>query len=265
MKRVEIDTLIRGLADYRARHRCRKALMEAGDAAAPPLLALLEDEEAPTNARWAAMNLLSEMQCKEAIPLLEKIAETNRNLLPDAQRAMETLTGETFTQSTLEFASPEELGVGEVGEIGDDIDLDDEPDATADLFAFVQTAMNEDASEITWEEAGYAHLRVDLPRDRKQQVLIMPADADHLGRERLCIYTECGEATAEAEAVIYQHNVTAHVGNFSVEEQDGQRKVLMRHYEQAVGLSAERMREIVTAIAQAADALEYELTGEDRI
>lgn len=254
-----IDTLIEKLADPQTRHLAREALAEKGAEIAPQLLETVKDQEQPTNMRWACITLLAEAKYEPAGPELVRILKEEINLRPDALRALQTITGRDDVG--VETDDWEKVIAGEELEEAPEEELDDD-----EAMAFLRKALKSDSVTVKWLPEGYAHLTVHLPGERKHQVLLTFDEEDARGRQVVTFYTECGKTTPEAESVIYRHNVTMPHGAFSIERNaEGDLAVVLRNRVPIEELGEDSLREIIVSAAREADAVEYELTEQDRI
>lgn len=253
-----IQDLIEALANHATRHPAREALRDRLEAAAPELLKVLQDQERPTNMRWAAITLLAEAKYEDAGPELVRIMQEEQNLRPDALRALETITGRDDVGP--EADDWEKVIAGESLDQGVGEALSDD-----EAVAFVRSALQDTEIEVANEEA-YVRLDVPLAGDRHHQMLLTFDEKDAKGRQLVTFYTECGEATKDAQDIMYHHNVTMPYGAFTVDRNaEDVRSVVMRHRVPTEDLEPDDLRSMVEAMAREADAVEYELTEEDQI
>jgi len=259
-----IQELILQLGDFRRRHDARSALAQHGADAAPLLLEALSNRNNPTNMRWAAVTLLAACRYTDACPVLIEIMREDLNLRGEAWRALETITERTDVGDDPD-GWERALDVADVP--AEEETPEPEEDASeTEVFQLVRRSLAAHATKISWEEEGYAYVRLALPGGRKQQILISFDQTDADDNPLACIYTECGPDTPNAEQAIYRRNVTLQYGKFTVEKDaDGVGKIVVRHLAPLAGLTAEILREVVFVIAREADNLEYELTQSDRI
>jgi hypothetical protein len=282
----EIDLLIKQLNGFQTRAAARQQLQLLGAAAGPSLLPLLRDENAPLNARWAAIKLVGQYGYIEAVSDLLNITRTNLNLRGESCRALEQITGKELGEDIeawerelnpdapkMEAAdeppaeNPEstafaEIAPAEAAEAAAPAESAAPP--ANPILDLVTRALQKAAQEISWDEDGdYALVRMPLKQGRKQQMAIMEEDGVP---PTLKIYTECGAAPKNAKDLVCQRNLTLHHGKFVIEtDESGQGKIVMEERQALVLMNAELLRETVLAMAQAADDLEYELTQSDRI
>lgn len=90
---AEIDRLIRRLGDYRTRAQARRRLRQLDRQPAEKLAAVLDDEDAVPNKRWAAVSLLEDCKYEPAVPALLRTMKADETLIGDICRALQTITG----------------------------------------------------------------------------------------------------------------------------------------------------------------------------
>lgn len=255
---ASIEALIEALASHETRHRAREALREQLDDAAPQLLEVVKDTERLTNMRWAAITLLAEAKYEEAGPELVRIMKEEQNLRPDALRALEEITGRDDVG--VEADDWEKVIAGESLDQGVGEALSDDEAAE-----FVRSALEGSGIEVG-DEDGYVRLTVPLEGERRHQLLLTFDEKDAKGRQLITVYTECGEASEEAQDIIYRHNVTMPYGAFTVDRNANDvRSVVLRHRVPTEEVDPSDMRPMIEAIAREADAVEYELSQQDQI
>jgi hypothetical protein len=88
---------------------------------------------------------------------------------------------------------------------------------------------------------------------------------DPSGNPVATVYTECGPATPQIRELIKRRNVTTRYGKFVLEGEGKDQKVVMREIIPLHQVTPNLVRDVVPAMAAAADALEDELTAADRI
>ena len=261
----EIEELVGQLWDYRTRSDARHRLRQIGEEAAPRLLELLDRDDAPPNARWAAVTVLGDCKCEQATERLLDVMRNDHTLRGDAGRALQSITGKDVGEDVEEWERA--LGLRE------DTDENEKPDTRrmeppdgTDEMELLRAALGDEASQIRWEEPGYAHIRMPVGEERKQQMIVTFDEKDRERQPLVCVYTECGPDTEDAQAAIFRRNVTLQFGRFSIEKDEGDNgKVVMRHYEVRSHLQPDHLRDIIVTMAREADNLEYELTQSDRI
>jgi hypothetical protein len=268
----EIDQLIKQLNGFQTRAAARQQLQLLGAAAGPSLLPLLRDENAPLNARWAAIKLVGQCGYSEAASDLLNITRTNLNLRGESCRALERITGKELGEDLEAWERELNPDAPKSQTVDEGPAENRESTAFAEIAAapanpildLVKRALQKVAQEISWEEAGdYALVRMPLKQGRKQQMAIMEEDGVP---PILKIYTECGAAPKNAKDLICQRNLTLHHGKFVIEtDESGQGKITMEERQALALMNAELLRETVLAMAQSADDLEFELTQSDRI
>lgn len=249
--------LIDQLEDYHTRRKARMELAEKGPDIADELIRILSDPERKTNTRWAAITLLAECKCEDAIDPLMEILRDETNLRGDAWRALRQITGKDVEEDY-------ELWLKEIH--GEEILEVIEEDGLEEAgYSLVKQALAGTAQEISWNSEGsYVYLRIPLSGNRKQQLIVSFEDEGE--RHVMNVYTKCAPATAEAEAVIYQHNVTLKYGKYSVEDdEDGEKSVIMTNEVPMSLCTPEYIKEMIVNMAGEADSLEYQLTQEDHI
>lgn len=262
---AEMDALINRLGDYRTRARARRLLRQLGRQPAEKLLTVLDDEDAVPNKRWAAIGLLADCRYEPAVPALLRIMKSDGTLNGDAYRALRTITGHDIGEDVAAWEHALSGGAPPDGDAPGDTPPQG-PDEDSPELNLVREALGDVATKLSWEEPGYAYLRLPIGTDRKQQVIVTFDEVDKDGNPLASVYTECGPATNEAQEATSRRNVTLAYGRFAVEEDEGAEKVVMRHYERLERLTPALLRDIVLAMAREADNLECELTqGGDRI
>ena len=262
---AEIDRLISRLGTYQTRAQARRRLRQLGEQAGEKLTAVLDEEDAAPNKRWAAISLLADCGYEPAGPALLRTMKADETLIGDTCRALRTITGHdigddiaAWEQALSGIGAADETPAGDAGVPG--------PNGDSPELDLVREALGDVATVLNWEEPGYAYLRLPVGTDRKQQVIVTFDEADRDGNPLASVYTECGPASPEARQTISHRNVTLPYGKFAVEEDEGVEKVVMRHYERLDRLTADLLRDMILAMAREADNLEYELTqGGDRI
>ncbi len=263
----EIDALIHRLGDYRTRAEARRRLAELGEQAAPNMLeALMNEPHATPNKRWALTTLLGQARYEPAIPVLLEMLRNEPALRGDACRALQRITGKDIGEDLNDW---ERALSGTADAEGPDTEAttDATPERSMPEKELIRQAFEGIATKIEWEgDPPYAYLRIPLPGERKQQMIVSFTEKDENGRDVVSIYTECGPASPATEAAAHRRNVTVQYGRFTVEQDDdGRLRVVMRHALHRHGLSAERLREVVESMARDADSFEAELTHLDRI
>lgn len=255
---ASIQELIEALENHETRHQAREALRDRLSEAAPELLKVVSDTERPTNMRWAAITLLGEAKYEDAGPELVRIMKDEQNLRPDAMRALEEITGRDDVG--VEADDWEKVIRGESLEQGTREQLSED-----DAVSFVSSALEDSRVDVS-EEDGYVRLDVPLEADRHHQLLLSFDEVDARGRQLATFYSECGKATKEAQDVIYRHNVTMPYGAFTIDRNaDDVRSVVMRYRVATEDLGPQDFGSIVESMAREADAVEFELSGNDRI
>ncbi|NOY81193.1 MAG: hypothetical protein GXP31_09335 [Kiritimatiellaeota bacterium] len=262
----EIDALLRRLNDYRTRAEARRRLAELSEQAAPKVLEVLVNEpHAPPNKRWALATLLGRARFEPAIPVLLDMLRNEPALRADACRALQQITGKDIGEEVSDW----ERALSGAAD-AESSDTGAPTDANPELFMpekeLIRQAFEGIATKIEWEgNPPYAYLRMPLPGERKQQIIVSFNEKDENGGDIVSIYTECGPASPATEAAAHRRNVTVQYGRFAIEQDDGRPRVVMRHSMPRLGVDPERLREVVESMARDADSFEAELTHQDRI
>lgn len=264
----DIGALLKQLDSFRTRAEARRQLAEMGEQAAPRVLeALVNEPRGTPNKRWALVALLAHAQYEPAVPALLDVLRNEPTLRGDACRALQQITGKDIGEDVNDWERA----------ISGQTDEDESGSARAAVGAeaveipekeLIRQAFESVATKISWEgDPPYAYLRIPLKDNRKQQMIVTFNETDENANDIISIYTECGPASPSTEATAQRRNVTIPYGRFVIEqdEDDGHTKVVMRHALARLGLTGERLREIVLSMAREADSFEFELTNQDRI
>lgn len=266
---ADLDVLIDALMGYETRAQARRQIERLGIGAVDRIAPLITDVRFPVNVRWTAMMLIAAWRYEPALGDLLAVMKAVPNLRAEAARAMEQITGLSIGDDLEEWekalADLEAYRADAARDEGSDESEIEEDRGETRGFGIFKQALGDIASELKWEDEGYLYLRIPLEAGRKQQVVVTFDRHDPGGRPLATIYTECGPATREAVASITRRNVTSRYGKFLIEGDKGDQKVVMRETVPLPQLTEELARDIVQSMAQEADSLELELTGEDHI
>jgi hypothetical protein len=279
-----IESLVQDLAHFETRGHARRTLSEIGPAAEPALLDLLAAPDVPVNQRWAAVTLLAELKSQEAVPRLVALMKTEENLSGEAARALREITGLDIGEGVeaWEQALAAEAASGPDAAADENVPQGPLPETAGEEAAgpaeesgrqsappqldLVQEALGHQAIEISWEEAGYAYVRVPTKGQRQQQILIDFGEHDADGNPAALIYTECGPCPEDVSELLAASNATLKFGTFGVETGDaGEDRVVMRHYIPLDEITTDTLRDIVMGMAAEADSLELAVHGKDTV
>jgi len=263
-----IEVLISQLADFQTRHAARKEIEAMGEGVADCLLPLLTDSTLPENMRWSALSLFVAWKYAPATETILEVARTDRGLHSEAFRALERITGLEVGEDADEWekalADPASyVAQGAVEKLFEEVDEAEEEENAG--YNLLRKAVGSVASEFRWEDEGYLYMRFELPGGRKQQMIATFLDTDPSGDPLTTIYTECGPANPQINELIEPRNLTVKHGQFVLDGDGDEQKVVMRQVMPTSRLTEDLAREILLSMATDADALENELTHADHI
>ena len=228
--------------------------------AEPPvelLLAELKNPGNPPNMKWALMTVLETHRCTEAVPLLVDLLRDEPVLMDEASRALKALTGRDAGEDADQWTA----ALGAPGSTNEDT-----REGENQSMVFVRDALQDEDADITWdEEQACVYTEIHF-EERRQQVIISFGSEDALGQRCAQLYTECGTIGPEWRDEILARSALLRYGSFALEEgADGAFRVTMQHFLPEADLAPADLRDAIVVIAHDADALEHEITGEDRI
>jgi hypothetical protein len=233
--------------------------------------------------RWAAMTLLEELKYQAAVPALLEVLRNEPNLVGEAARALRNITGKDIGESLEDWEAAITGKSVPTAEVEPEATIAPEPVATPEpepeattpapalpetpdeQVALIKDAMAEAADEVAWDECGGVYVLMPVG-ERKQQLLVSLDSKDDSGEPAALIYTECGEAREGAATLVADANQTVTHGQFKLEDDgEGNEKIIMCHFIPAAEVTPQTLGDSIRAMAEAADALEAKLTGEDLI
>ena len=263
-----IESLISQLADYRGRHAARMTIEAMGPSVADRLLLVLGDASLPENMRWSVLALLVAWKHLPAAGAILEVAREDRGLHSEAFRALSAITGLEIGEDADEWekalADPAAYAAQAAAERRLEEEAEEEDPEKAG-YNLLRRAVGSVASEFKWEEEGYLYMRFPLPGGRKQQMIATFQAAAADGNPMTTLYTECGAATPGAAELISRRNVTAKYGQFVLDGEPGEQKVVMRHVAPTGELTEQLAHDILLSMAFEADSMENELGQCDRI
>jgi len=299
--RSQIESLIEQLADFRTRAEAKRRLTLLGEECVEQLLVVLGNMALPTNMRWAAMGLLTNLGCMDAVQDIFNILQSEVDLQNEAAICLQKLTGMDCGVDAKGWAT--KLGLehllldvdddeGDIRDMVDDIlegevmmneDNNIEEDAVGKAkdgdelkeqeqlplacYEKFRDALGDRVTNCNWVDDSYVHIRVPLDNGRKQQIVVTFNGEDEGGRLLAQFYSESGVTTVDAQAEIEERNGGLRYGEFRLVptgDDDGM-KVTISYTAVVAELDVEAICEVVLYLAQEADNLEKELTNEDLI
>ncbi len=261
----EVSGLIEQLGDFRTRAAARRQLLQLEPCPVEALLAVLGDQAAGVNRRWAAITILAAREVREALPPLVRAMREDSNLAGDAGRALRAITGLDLGLVVEDWESELGLAPPAASEGAPAV----EPPSRAGrqpLLSAVRAALDGRLLEtIEWDEDGYVRAELRLG-DRRQQVLVAPGDAAGLATDGVLIYTECGVLPTPATSRLHDTLPAPPLGELEITAgEDGQSTVAIRCTIAGPALATPAFGEALVAVATYADSLEHTLTGGDRV
>ena len=182
--KISDDRFRRGLRDYRTRGRVIADAIDAPEAYLEPALRLLDDRS--ELLRWCAIRILTEIGDERAVAPLKKVVADGKNQV-EAADALRAITGEDH--GTMPAAAKTGATGGTPAET-----LTDEQ--------IIQAALHDLPAEVSGQPPHYA-IRVALPNDRSQDIMVDFSRTDPDGRAIVYLYTACATADpAKFEAVL---------------------------------------------------------------
>jgi len=244
---ADIDTLIRGLRNFRTRSECIDRLVDLGHDVVAPLMAALSSHD--ESLVWSAIRALGLLEAKEAIPQLVEMLRDMRLAAP-ARDALCLITGE---KHPAQYDRWKHLTVSAAPEKG--------AASERPLVELLHEALG-DTKAIIEESAHGIVVIYALKGGRTQKVVVLETE-DAGGIPLIAIYTECGRVQPDRYEWALRKNMVTPYGAYAIRDVDGHSMfvavdTMFRAEASPVALAA-----AVRVLAKRGDSLEKHLTGKD--
>jgi len=266
---VEVDELIRHLRNFRHRKEATRALIDAGDAAAEPLVGALKSER-NEGAKWAMINTLGKIGNKAVVPALAEFLE-EEGFREITHEALVRISGEDsgyaceswvnwfkdHVEAEKAAGSAEPHKAEAPPSSGGEPEIQQVTELPAEKL--VDLALTDANASIEQKDAEDFYIDVSFANGRHQLVRVAFGKRDSEGSEIVIIYTECCPAEPKLYERILRRNMKMSYGSIAVRDVNGVPYFVVFNTLLREGLSPLPLRKSIMSLAKRADKIEKAL------